>query len=439
LPSAATADGVSGGGMMPSAAAAGGVSGGGVLPPAAAAGGVSGGGMMPSAATTGGVSGGGMMPSAATTGGVSGGGTMPSAATTHGVSGGGMMPSTAAAGGVNGATATGGEAEGGGLPPAATAAGGVGRGGTLRRWEEMDWGELEGQYGLESRRVPGGSSKRRELAATLCMWRPADFRLGGLVTTEWEKMFEEYGVAAHLVEKVMLAVRWVVEQLWHRTWEQRNALVHGAGQSSAAEEHKRRLLQHGEDMRREMGVEGRVEVTVEDSYKVVRRWVRQVSSQLSRFRRDGREQHRLHVMWGQDAPRKRVSSRCKNIGRFHSRGSGAVKKVNQALLVEIVGWSRRLPPAAPADYDYPDAEVFNAERRGVTEKGPAVSKRGDSEASAEAFGVTGRPSRSKEQIRKHLHEQGVVEHALEKLRERGKQVDVTFNDPGPKPEKRDTG
>ena len=75
----------------------------------------------------------------------------------------------------------------------------------------------------------------------------------------------------------------------------------------------------------------------------------------------------------------------------------------------------------------------------MTEKGPAVSKRGDSEASAEAFGVTGRPSRSKEQIRKHLHEQGVVEHALEKLRERGKQADVMFNDPGPKPEKRDTG
>ena len=75
----------------------------------------------------------------------------------------------------------------------------------------------------------------------------------------------------------------------------------------------------------------------------------------------------------------------------------------------------------------------------MAKKGPVVSRRGDSEAPAEASGVTGRPSKTREQIRKHLHEQGVAEHALEKLRERGKQVDVTFNDPGPKPEKRDTG
>ena len=123
---------------------------------------------------------------------------------------------------------------------------------------------------------------------------------------------------------------------------------------------------------------------------------------------------------------------------------GKRKRV-QALLVEM-GWSRTMPPAAPADNDYQDAEVFNAKLRGVSWEGLAVtvSRRGDKDAGeAQALvkhkRIRGSRSLTTKQIREAVVDSRLEQYCLERKRERDRRVGLVINSPEPKPGKRDTG
>ena len=103
-----------------------------------------------------------------------------------------------------------------------------------------------------------------------------------------------------------------------------------------------------------------------------------------------------------------------------------------------------MPPAAPADYDYQDAEVFNAKLRGVSREGLAVSRRGDKDAGeAQALvkykRIRGSRSLTTKQIREAVVDSRLEQYCLEQKRERDRSVGLMINSPEPKPGKRDTG
>ena len=59
------------------------------------------------------------------------------------------------------------------------------------------------------------------------MQRPANYRVGGWLTRDWEEVMEECGVGRGDVVKLVDAMRKLVEGLWYEMWKNRNMVVHG--------------------------------------------------------------------------------------------------------------------------------------------------------------------------------------------------------------------